>query len=148
MRRNRTVVILAVALVLALAAGAAVSYYFARLAQQQAEAARQAEQRADAAAEAARLAEKQAKEQARRAEQALYASQLAQAQRAFDDRDLQRVSELLEQCQQDLRGWEHHHLWSRFHSKPPAPEPDKKVPGVAFSPDGQRIAIGDDPPRP
>jgi hypothetical protein len=53
----------------------------------------------------------------RRAEGLVYAGKLAQAQRQFEDGNGAVALDLLSECQWDLRGWEHRHLWTRFNSK-------------------------------
>ena len=46
----------------------------------------------------------------------------------------------LNECQWNLRGWEHRHLWTRFNSKQTFVGTPGRSDRVAFSPDGKRIA--------
>src|SRR5262249_31600710 len=67
-----------------------------------------AEQKADEAQQARRAAE----EELSRTATALYANQVAQAQRALRDLDLGEAERLLNACRPDRRHWEHHYLSS------------------------------------
>jgi WD40 repeat protein len=96
-----------------------------------------ADQRADAEA----TAKQEARAQLLRAETALYANQIARAQRALGDFDLREAERLLDECQPDKRHWEHAYLTALLrrrmqtlagHTAP--------VQGVAFSPDGGTLA--------
>jgi len=84
----------------------------------------------------------QAETQLRRAEWLVYAGQLARAQSAFENNDARVALQLLEECQWDLRGWEHRHLWTRLSSKATFVGHTSSVTSVAFSPDGRRILTG------
>jgi WD40 repeat protein len=92
---------------------------------------------------AASISENQAKENEQkadrariRAEQLVYAGKLALAQSAFQEGNGPLARRYLEECQPDLRGWEHRHLWARFSSKLTLPG---QASSVAFSPDGKRL---------
>jgi sugar lactone lactonase YvrE len=50
--------------------------------------------------------------------------------------------QLLDECQWNLRGWEHRHLWTRFNSKQTFLGHTSYVYSVAWSPDGQRLVTG------
>ncbi len=104
-----------------------------------------AEEKSKLAQEKTKLAETEkarAETQLRRAEWALYAAQLARAQSAFENNDAALALRLLEECQWDLRGWEHRYLWTRLSSKATFVGHTDEVTGVAFSPDGRRILTG------
>jgi WD40 repeat protein len=80
----------------------------------------------------------------------LYASQMKLAQSAWQDADISRLRELLRAQRpgadgEDLRGFEWHYLWRLAHSELSTFRGHGAgVHCVAFSPDGQRIASGDD----
>ncbi len=80
---------------------------------------------------------KRAAEQLTRAEWLVYAGKLSLAQNAFQDGDGRLGLQYLDECQLNLRGWEHRHLRTRFNAK-------QTLPGhvAVFSPDGKRIATG------
>jgi len=83
-----------------------------------------------------------AETQLRRAEWLVYAGQLARAKSAFENNDAALALQLLEECQWDLRGWEHRHLWTRLSSKATFVGHTDEVRSVAFSLDGRRILTG------
>jgi WD40 repeat protein/serine/threonine protein kinase len=112
---------------------------------------------ANASAEAERTAKEAAQEEQKRADEArqqadaarikvewlAYAGQIGLAQREWQDGNVAHARDLLNACQGDLRGWEHHYLHTLFdknqrtlwgHTAP--------VYSVAFSPDGKRLASG------
>jgi WD40 repeat protein len=73
----------------------------------------------------------------------VYAGQIALAQREWQDNEVAHARQLLDACRPELRGWEHAYLRRLFvsnqrtfqgHTEP--------VFGVAFSPDGIRLASG------
>lgn len=136
----------------------------ARRAEQTAEteaaAAREAEKKADdraraeaAAKEAAEVQRKRAEDEARRAdaektraeeqlsraEMLVYAGKLSLAQSAFAEGNGGVAVLHLDECQWNLRGWEHRYLWTRLNSKQTFLGHTAPVSSVAFSPDGQRI---------
>jgi hypothetical protein len=82
---------------------------------------------------------RQAQEQLRRAEGLVYAGKLALAQQAFQDNEGVVALQHLEECQWDLRGWEHDHLWTRFNSKKTFRGPTQIVYPVCFSPEGKHL---------
>ncbi len=81
-------------------------------------------------------------EQLTRAEWLLYAGKLMLAQNDFEAGDGGLALHFLEQCQANLRGWEHRYLWTRINAKQTLWGHRDVVRGVAFSPDGQRIVTG------
>jgi WD40 repeat protein len=94
---------------------------------------------ADKRAEAAR-ADQEARDKRRLAVK-LYFKNVALARLEFADYNASRANELLQECDADLRGWEWHYLDRHFH--PDAltlRQHTAGVVGVAFSPDGDRIA--------
>src|SRR5687768_11312032 len=57
-----------------------------------------------------------AEQQLRRAEMLVYQGKLALAQREWQANDTARAIELLDECQWNLRGWEHRHVWTLVNS--------------------------------
>jgi hypothetical protein len=162
-RRNPTVSALAAAVLLVLLGGVAVSSYFAYAAGQEAKAARAAEEQAEAKAKAeedakglARAREVEAqkaradaevKAEARRAEDARHAILIQEALRAREERDYERMGQLLTETRPEYHdAWETRHvrnLWLR-HAFPLRSfvGPTGPVYSVAFSPDGRRALTG------
>jgi WD40 repeat protein len=152
-RRNPIVSILAAAVVLVLLAGVAVSSTFAYQAMSEARIARKAEEDASQKATLASLAEQKAEtrakaeaeakerasDQLKRAERLIYAGKLFEALNAFEGRKGALALQYLDQCQWNLRGWEHDHLWTRFNSVQTLRGHPDPVTGVSWSPDGKRI---------
>jgi len=145
-RRNAIVSALASATLFALTAGIIVSSYFAYAADQRADAEAQAtrqaqaeKSRADEEAKAARKAEIEAEEQLRRSERLVYAGTVTLASSAFGEGAGATAQRHLRQCQWDLRGWEHRHLWTRCNSKQTFTGHAGSVQGVVYSPDGTRV---------
>jgi WD40 repeat protein len=87
--------------------------------------------------------QKEADEQRSQAELLVYASKLAQAQLMWkDDKPVEALG-LLEECQWNLRDWEHRHLWTLYNSNQATLQGHKgSVLSVAYSPDGKRIVSG------
>ncbi len=84
-----------------------------------------------------------------RAEGLVYADKLALAQSAFADCQVALALQYLDECQWDLRGWEHWHLWTRFNARQTLLGHTNEVTSVAFSPDGKHILTGGgDPYKP
>jgi len=77
-----------------------------------------------------------------RAEMLVYAGKLSLAQSAFTEGNGALALQYLDECQWNLRGWEHRHLWTRFNSKMTFRGHTDAVNSVAFSPDGKRILSG------
>jgi WD40 repeat protein len=156
-RRNPVVASSLAAVLLTLVVGSLVAWSLAAWAlgekgraDEQADLARTKAQEAIAKAEEARenLEEargqkKEAKHQLAVAELRLYASKLAQAQREWQDNNVPRALELLEECQWNLRHVEHRHLWTLFNSNQRTLRGHTSaVLSVSISPDGKRIVSG------
>jgi len=127
-RRNVAVSVLVAAVLLALTAGVIVSAAYAR--------------QAGVEATAARKAESAAKDQLHRAEWSVYAGKLLLAQSAFAEGNLPDAFRHLDECQWNLRGWEHRHLRWRFGGSEQTLKGYGGVLSVCFSPDGTRIVTG------
>ena len=145
-RRNKLAFVASIAVAATLVLGIIVSSVQAikaRRAQQEAVRQRMAAQDAQAEAVAqqqkAEEERKKAREQLRRAEWLLYASKLTLAQTDLESGNGRLMLHYLGECQEDLRGWEYRYLWNRINAKLTLAGEDV-VSGVAFSPDGQRIA--------
>jgi serine/threonine protein kinase len=154
-RRNPVVAGLVAAVALALCGGAGVATWQAVLARAEARRADAqadlARKRTDEAEEAladrntalakANAAREEAQRQQRLAGQRLYASQIALAQREWQDGDVGHARDLLDACQWNLRGWEHRYLYTLFNKNQRTLHGHTSwVGSVAFSPDGQRLA--------
>jgi WD40 repeat protein/serine/threonine protein kinase len=85
---------------------------------------------------------KRAEEQLRRAEWSAYAGKLMLAQTDFEAGNGGFALQYLNECQRDLRGWEHRHLWTRINAKKTFLPRTGMVWSVAFSPGGKRIVFG------
>jgi WD40 repeat protein/serine/threonine protein kinase len=87
--------------------------------------------------------EKQQKEAAlQRERQTGYYTRIALAQSEWSANNLGRMLSLLDQCPEDLRGWEWHYLNRLRVASPSVLHHPSTVLSVAFSPDGRRIAAG------
>lgn len=105
----------------------------------------EAKTREKAEAEAKELARRQtqrAEANLRKTELAVYMGKLSLAQSAFVEGNGVMSLHYLSECQWNLRGWEHRHLWTRISSKQILKGHTHVVCGVAFSPDGKRIVTG------
>lgn len=107
-----------------------------QLAQEQANIARKAEANA--------LNQKErAEDNLRKVEWSIYAGKLLLAQAAFNENNVPEAFRYLEECQWDLRGWEHAHLrWKFDSSKQTFHGHTHGLDSVAWSPDGKRILTG------
>lgn len=85
---------------------------------------------------------KMAQDQLRRAQWLVYAGKLSLAQSAFQEGNGVQALRYLDECQWNLRGWEHRHLWTHFSAKQTLHEHKSNVTSVSFSPDGQRLVTG------
>ncbi len=135
---------------------ARVAHDNARRADAEARSARKAEQEATdrSAAEAAAKAiaqreaaradtqRKRTQEQLTRTEWLLYAGKLMMAQNDFETGDGGLALHYLDECQWNLRGWEHRYLWSRINARQTLAGHDYLVWSAAFSADGKRILTG------
>ena len=149
-RRNRSIAILASAVVLSLLAGTAISVSLAMLASNRAEVAIAERQRAEgerqrANTNAARADVKatEAQEQEKRAQEELYANQIASALREWETNNVAVAWQHLDACRADFRGWEHNYLYTLFTKNQRTLKGHVSgVWSVAFSPDGKRIVSG------
>jgi WD40 repeat protein len=83
------------------------------------------------------------KEARKRLETQLYYQRIALAERERSANNLARMLQLLDECPEDLRGWEWHYLNRlRYKTLPPLRH-DGSVFSPVFSPDGRRIAAVD-----
>src|SRR5262249_12034076 len=85
---------------------------------------------------------KRAEEQLTRAEWLVYVGKLSLAQNDFDAGNGGFALQYLDECQWNLRGWEHRHLWTRINPKQTFLGHIGAVWSVAFSPNGKRIPTG------
>jgi WD40 repeat protein len=76
------------------------------------------------------------------AELRLYAGQLAQAQREWQDGNGAGALNVLDRCQWDLRNVEYRLLWSLYTSNQLTLAGERALTCVAFSPDGKRLVSG------
>jgi WD40 repeat protein/serine/threonine protein kinase len=83
-----------------------------------------------------------AEEQLTRAEWLIYASKLMLAQTDFEAGNGGLAQHYLDECQPNLRGWEHRYLQTRLSGKQTLAAHVGEVTSVAFSPDGRRIVTG------
>jgi WD40 repeat protein/serine/threonine protein kinase len=85
---------------------------------------------------------KRAEEQLTRAEWLVYVGKLSLAQNDFEAGGGGFALQYLNECQWNLRGWEHRYLWSRINAKKTFLGHTGEVWCVAFSPDSKRIVFG------
>lgn len=106
----------------------------------------QAIRNAEKAQEQTQLALKQkdrADKARRRAEWLAYSSQIALAQRAWENGNVGHARTVLDACQWNLRGWEHDYLYTLFNrNQTTLFGHTRSVRSVSFSPDGRRIVSG------
>jgi WD40 repeat protein len=151
-RKNRKVLMTAAAFVLLLAAAALVSTWQAILARQAVKDSKEANIVADDARNDALSAKTQADEQRDEARRSAYITGIGLAQRAWDEGNVDRARELLNETPQDaggrnLRGFEYYYLSRLFRADEQTFGHSQIVAGeigvnVAFSPDGRRVASG------
>ncbi len=83
-----------------------------------------------------------AEDQLMRAEWLVYAGQLMLAQSDFEAGNGGLARHYLDQCQVNLRGWEHRYLSARINAKQTLLGHNGAISSVTFSLDGQRIVTG------
>jgi WD40 repeat protein/serine/threonine protein kinase len=97
--------------------------------------------RAEQKSQEARAASHVAQQQRDRAEWQLYVSQIAAALHEWEAGDARAAWDHLNDCREDLRGWEHDYLFTLFNKDQRTLTGHKGgVTGVAYSPDGARLA--------
>jgi WD40 repeat protein/serine/threonine protein kinase len=69
-----------------------------------------------------------------------YFHRIGRAEREWSANNLARMQQLLDECPEDLRGWEWHYLKRLPHGGLPSLRHSAPANSVAISPDGQRIA--------
>jgi len=148
-RRHRAAFGVATAMLLLLVAATVVSTWQAIRATRagQAEvkqrmAAQDAQAEATAQQKKAEAEKQRAEEQLTRAEWLVYASKLTLAQSDFETGNGGLAQHYLDECQPNLRGWEHRYLSTRIKAKQTLEGHTYVVSSVAFSPDGRRILTG------
>jgi WD40 repeat protein/serine/threonine protein kinase len=87
-------------------------------------------------------AKEEVKQALTREQRALYFQRIASAARELAANNLGRAEELLDECPEDLRGWEWHHLKRRRYEEPRELAHSGTVLSVAYSPDGQYLVSG------
>jgi len=117
------------------------------LAQSETKRAEDQKKRAQEEADRADAEKREAVNQLDRAERLAYAGKLSLAQSAFAEGNGVLALRHQEDCQWNLRGWEHRHLWTRFNSKQTLLGHTQPVTSVSWSPDGKRILTGSGDPR-
>ena len=141
-QRNRLAFTAVIGIALALLVGTGVSTWQAL----EATRARKAEVKERIAAQDAQgeaTAQKnRAEGQLKRAESLVYASKLLLAQTDFETGNGGLALHYLDECQKDLRGWEHRYLWTRISSRQTLRGHAAGVSSVDFSPDGRRMLSG------
>src|SRR5262249_4021233 len=101
----------------------------------------QARRNAEKAQRQAEEAERKKDEQRLRAETTRYAIPIGLAQREIEDSNIPRAEEVLDGCRPDLRHFEHYYLRALCRRKMRTFSGHTDwVHGVAFSPDGKRLA--------
>lgn len=124
-------------------AGVIVSGYFWHAAIRDRQEAIDAKRRADQNARTAMQQEVVAQRELARSEILLYASQIARAQKAWDDADVAGVWEALSACKPELRGWEHDYFFTRVtENHRNLRGHTRKVKSLSFTPDGRRLVSG------
>ena len=75
-----------------------------------------------------------------RAEKLVYANNIANAQRAWDENRVGLAHNYLDDCRWDYRGWEHNYVFSLLHrNQATLKGHTREVTSAAWSPDGKRI---------
>jgi tRNA A-37 threonylcarbamoyl transferase component Bud32 len=77
-----------------------------------------------------------------RSEWKVYAGNIALAQAAWQEHNVPLAHHYLGTCREDYRGWEYAYLWALFTNQPTLKGNAGFILGVAFSPDGKKIASG------
>jgi WD40 repeat protein len=145
-RRNPVVAALAASLVVALLAGVAGATLFALEARSEAGRATRKSEEAEREARSARLAEANARREARRAREREYGASMASAQHAWGTHQIPRFVAVLQAQiprpgEEDFRTFEWYYWRNLVRSGHfTLPERMGRVTGLAFSPDGKRLA--------
>jgi WD40 repeat protein len=141
-RRPAAAALVAVSLLAALALLGGGMWFTARLADER-DAAERAREKAQRAQHNAEVAEEAKDEQLRLAEARGYALQLGLARRELQAHDPARALQVLDDCRPGLRHFEHRYLAALARRRMLAlPEATAVATGVAFHPDGRRVAAG------
>ncbi len=109
---------------------------------QQRMAAQEAQTHAMAQQKKAEAAQQRTEELLKRSEWLVYASKMMLAQTDFELGNGGLTQHYLDECQPNLRGWEHRYLQTRLNPKQTLTGHGTEVRSVAFSPDGQRMVTG------
>src|SRR5579871_4881704 len=71
-----------------------------------------------------------------------YAHHISEAQHSWEIGDVADAWRHLNACRYDLRGWEHHYLFTQFTKNQRVLKTEGKVTSLAYSPDGRQIVSG------
>jgi WD40 repeat protein len=99
-------------------------------------------QKTEDAKEKAEQAKEEAETETKKAERNNYYHHIAHAHAGWREGDLVGVENLLDECLSDQRNWEWHYLKRLCHAHSMVFRGKDPMLGLAFSPDGQRLACG------
>lgn len=152
-RRNKVVASLLGLVFASMAAGTAISAFYAKAANEHAEneavqriAAEESRQEAEAERDSATKARRLAEQRGDALRRQLYIAEMPRSQDAWDDGNVARVMKILQQHvprdgEEDLRGFEWHYLKGLTESSLLTIDTGREVRDAAISPDGSTIAI-------